>query len=86
MRKLKGTKDNDDMGIDDDGMGELGGGRRDCRPGDEELDGDDGIGSIDTDGIDADGIDPDIKVFLPGDSLQDGEVLVADNSAYEMLH
>ncbi|KAI8610792.1 WD40-repeat-containing domain protein [Chytriomyces sp. MP71] len=28
----------------------------------------------------------DVRVYLPGDELAEGEVLVADNSVYEMLH
>ncbi|KAJ3093614.1 ribosome biosynthesis protein rrb1, partial [Physocladia obscura] len=91
-----------DMGSDDEGMGEFEDNWIDdvehdsedgdvvVDAGDEELDGDgddDGIG-VDADGDGADGVaaDADVKVFLPGDALQDGEVLVADNSAYEMLH
>jgi ribosome assembly protein RRB1 len=27
-----------------------------------------------------------VKVYLPGEKLEEGEVLVADTSAYEMLH
>lgn len=30
--------------------------------------------------------EPEVQVFLPGEKMAEDEVLVVDNSAYEMLH
>ncbi|KAJ3074788.1 ribosome biosynthesis protein rrb1 [Podochytrium sp. JEL0797] len=77
---------------DDDGMGEF-----EDNFIDEIEDEDEGDVVIDNDDDDEDPdmeMDEDqneqeeeqVRVYLPGEELQEGEVLVADNSAYEMLH
>ncbi|KAJ3392940.1 ribosome biosynthesis protein rrb1 [Entophlyctis sp. JEL0112] len=50
---------------------------------DDDADGDNADSDVQ---MEQDNDDPPMRVYMPGDELQDGEVLVADNSAYEMLH
>ncbi|KAJ3233294.1 ribosome biosynthesis protein rrb1 [Chytriomyces hyalinus] len=82
----------DHMAEDDEGMGEFEDNFID------EVEDDEGEVIVDNDDDDDDDEDMDaemendeeeeeeVRVYLPGDELKEGEVLVADNSAYEMLH